>query len=167
MRYWYDEIQFENLVSCVLSGLVSTTCACFTIQPWEAIIFGIISAIFFFISSYFVEKKLKLDDPLRITSVHFGSGFVGLILEGILADQRSYHPGLIHGGYSHFFIQIAGACSIALFLIFANVFIWKVLLEKVFFRNTGLKVGALHIYLVKVLFFIFFCVCVCVCVCVF
>ena len=75
MRYYYDQLQFEDMVGCVLSGLVVMTPACFTIQVWHSMIFGILASVMYFVNNHITQRYLKLDDPLRVGTTHFGSGF--------------------------------------------------------------------------------------------
>ena len=77
-------ISFEDLLSCILAGLVCVTGACYTIEYWAACICGVCVVPLYFIVNWYVREKLMIDDPLCISSVHLAPGFLGFFLEGIL-----------------------------------------------------------------------------------
>ncbi len=75
-------------LSCngALAGLVGVTGACAYIPPWAAIAIGVLSGMIMWGTVIFVEKKLKIDDPLGAVAVHGANGIWGMIAVGIFAD---------------------------------------------------------------------------------
>lgn len=71
-----------------LAGLVGITASCAFVQPWSAILIGIISAFVFTSSSFFVLNILKTDDPLDAVAMHAFCGAWGLIAAGVFADRE-------------------------------------------------------------------------------
>jgi ammonium transporter, Amt family len=69
-----------------LAGLVAITAGCAFVQPWEALIIGIIAAPLAVYGNIFVERKLKIDDPVGAFGIHGLNGIFGLLAVGIFAD---------------------------------------------------------------------------------
>ena len=126
-------ISFEDLVSCLLAGLVAITAGCYTIPVWSAMIIGMLASITYFLTSHLVRVKLKLDDPLGILAIHGTPGLLAIICEGIFADE-TLHKGLIHAGYKHFIVQLIGVIVIVLFNIILCLLLWKFVMEMILFR---------------------------------
>ena len=76
----------------MLAGLVAITAPCAFVQPWAAAVIGIIASIVVVESVWFVERKLKIDDPVGAISVHGVGGMLGVLSVGIFADG-SYGAG--------------------------------------------------------------------------
>ncbi len=90
---------------------------------------------------------LRLDDPLGIGAVHGACGFLGLVLEGVFSCHH-FRPGLIHGGWHHFGVQVAGAVAIVAANVVVSGLLWLCIMKPVF-RRSNLRVGALDTYLVS------------------
>ena len=76
----------------MLAGLVAVTAPCAFIAPWAAAVIGIIAAVLVIESVFFVERKLKLDDPVGAISVHGVGGLFGTLCVGIFSNG-SYGAG--------------------------------------------------------------------------
>ncbi|MEI7992279.1 MAG: ammonium transporter [Actinomycetota bacterium] len=76
----------------MLGGLVAITAPCAFVTPWAAAIIGGIAGILVIESVFFVERKLKLDDPVGAISVHGVCGTFGVLCVGIFANG-SYGGG--------------------------------------------------------------------------
>ena len=72
----------------MLAGLVAITAPCAFVQPWAAMVIGIIAGVLVILAVHFVEHKLKLDDPVGAISVHGVNGLFGVISVGIFADGQ-------------------------------------------------------------------------------
>ena len=70
-----------------LAGLVGITASCSVVEPWAAIVIGIIAGIVYVASSNFVVYVLRVDDPLDAIAVHAFCGMWGLLAVGVFADQ--------------------------------------------------------------------------------
>ena len=55
-------------------------------RNWAAIVIGIVASLITRISLYFIESKLKIDDPVGAISVHGANGLWGLLSVGIFSD---------------------------------------------------------------------------------
>ncbi|MDR7569213.1 MAG: ammonium transporter [Armatimonadota bacterium] len=69
-----------------LAGLVGITAPCAYVAPWAAVVIGAIAALVMMWSLGFVERTLKVDDPVGAVSVHAAGGLWGLLAVGIFAD---------------------------------------------------------------------------------
>jgi len=76
-----------------LAGLVAITAPCAFVTPWAAVVIGAIAGILVVLSVIFIERKLKVDDPVGASSVHGVNGLWGMIALGLFADG-TYGAGL-------------------------------------------------------------------------
>lgn len=58
------------MVNGMLAGLVAITAPCAFVAPWAAAVIGVIAGVLVIESVFFVERNLKLDDPVGAISVH-------------------------------------------------------------------------------------------------
>ncbi len=86
----------DILMACngALAGLVGITAPVNFVDPWAAVVIGAIAAPVMYLSVMFVERVLKVDDPVGAISVHGFTGLWGLLALGIFANDG----GLIFGG---------------------------------------------------------------------
>jgi Amt family ammonium transporter len=76
----------------MLAGLVAITAPCAFVAPWAAAVIGCIAGVLVIESVFFVERKLKLDDPVGAISVHGVCGSFGVLAVGIFSNG-SYGAG--------------------------------------------------------------------------
>uniref|UniRef100_A0A7S1T8N8 Ammonium transporter n=1 Tax=Compsopogon caeruleus TaxID=31354 RepID=A0A7S1T8N8_9RHOD len=87
-----------DLISCLngtLAGLVAVTASCAWIEPWAAIVIGIIGAIVYMVAAWLL-LKLKIDDPLEAFPIHGACGLWGVLAVGVFVREEY----LIEAGYS-------------------------------------------------------------------
>jgi Amt family ammonium transporter len=70
----------------MLAGLVAITAPCAFVAPWAAVVIGGIAGVLVIWSCLFVEKTLKVDDPVGAISVHGVNGAWGVLALGLFAD---------------------------------------------------------------------------------
>jgi Amt family ammonium transporter len=80
------------MVNGMLAGLVAITAPCAFVAPWAAAVIGSIAAVLAIESVFFVERKLKIDDPVGAISVHGVCGLFGVLAVGIFSNG-SYGAG--------------------------------------------------------------------------
>jgi Amt family ammonium transporter len=78
----------------VLAGLVAITAGCDVVSPGGAIIIGILAGILLVFGVEFIDKVLKVDDPVGAVSVHGLNGALGTLLVGVFSTSN----GLLYGG---------------------------------------------------------------------
>ena len=76
----------------MLAGLVAITAPCAFVAPWAAAVIGCIAGVLVIESVFFVERKLKVDDPVGAISVHGVCGTFGVLAVGIFSNG-SYGAG--------------------------------------------------------------------------
>ena len=110
----------------LLAGLVAITAPCAFVTPFGGMIIGLISGIIVVEVTLFVERKLKIDDPVGAIAVHGANGIWGVLSLGLFADGlygdglngiKGNVTGLFYGGGSGQFIAEAiGALTNCIFV---------------------------------------------------
>ena len=72
-----------------LAGLVAVTAGCDVVEPWAAAVIGIIAGFALVAAVEFIDKKLKIDDPVGACGVHMVCGSLGTILTGLFCSAAS------------------------------------------------------------------------------
>ena len=81
----------------LLAGLVAITAPSGFVSTTSSVIIGLIAGVLVCLSVEFVEKILKIDDPVGAISVHGACGLFGVISVGLFADGRSNYGGSWNG----------------------------------------------------------------------
>lgn len=86
----------------MLAGLVAITGPCAFVDAWAAVVLGIGAAIVMYCGVFFVEEKLKIDDPAGAISVHglagvWGEFCLGIFANGKYGDGWNGVPGKVSG----------------------------------------------------------------------
>ncbi|MDR1517768.1 MAG: ammonium transporter [Dysgonamonadaceae bacterium] len=118
----YSKPSLSLTLNGVLAGLVGITAGCDAVSPWGAILIGAICGIVMVFSVEFIDKVLKIDDPVGASSVHGTCGFVGTLLTGLLATDGGLFYG---GGASLFLAQLIGALIVGVWAAGAGYAIFK------------------------------------------
>ena len=89
----------DVLMACngALAGLVGITAPVAFVEPWAAVVIGAVAAPIMMGSVMFIERVLKVDDPVSAVSVHGVTGLWGLLAVGIFANGNNGVEGLIAG----------------------------------------------------------------------
>mmetsp|Transcript_16368 Transcript_16368/g.2279 ORF Transcript_16368/g.2279 Transcript_16368/m.2279 type:complete len:85 (-) Transcript_16368:180-434(-) len=77
----------------ILAGLVSITGCPHDVETWAALVIGSVGGAWFILYQK-ILVKLKIDDPLDATTIHFGCGAWGCLATGIFKRDG----GLLYGG---------------------------------------------------------------------
>jgi Amt family ammonium transporter len=86
-----------------LSGLVAITAGCAIVEPWAALVIGVVAGWVFMWSSEWLIKK-QIDDAVDAIPVHMFNGIWGLLATGIFASPEkmeltygvSKHVGIVY-----------------------------------------------------------------------
>jgi len=110
------------MINGMLAGLVAITAPCAFVAPWAAAVIGIIASALVIESSFFVERKLRIDDPVGAISVHGVCGMFGLLAVGVFANgsygagwngsESTGVAGIIKGDWGQLGAQALGALTI-------------------------------------------------------
>lgn len=129
----YKKPDVSMTLNGVLAGLVAITAGCDIVSPAGAFYIGLISAFVVVFGIEFIEKLLKIDDPVGAIGVHGLCGAAGTILTGIFALDG----GLLYGGgFSLLAVQIIGVLSVAIW-VGITMFIVFTIIKKI----VGLRVS--------------------------
>ena len=105
----------------VLAGLVGITAGCDCVGIGAAAIIGVVVSIVMCLSVSFVDKVLKVDDPVGAVSVHGVGGILGTIAVGVFCDPE------IDGVEASLGVQALGAAAVFVFCFVIGFIIFKVL----------------------------------------
>ncbi|HHW14438.1 MAG TPA: ammonium transporter [Firmicutes bacterium] len=76
-----------------LAGLVAITAPSAFVNPTASVVIGLVAGVLVVESVFFIDRKLKVDDPVGAVSVHFVNGLWGTLAVGLFADG-TYGDGL-------------------------------------------------------------------------
>ncbi len=128
----YKKPDVSMTLNGALAGLVAITAGCDTVTPFGAFFIGIISAFVVVFGIEFIDKKLKIDDPVGAVGVHGMCGFVGTVLVGLF----STNGGLFYdGGTSLLLTQIFGVLVVCLWVSVTMTIVFQLIK-----RTVGLRV---------------------------
>ncbi|PVB63770.1 diguanylate cyclase [Labrenzia sp. 011] len=98
----------ENSISGLLGGLVAVTAGCHILTPAGAMIVGGLGGTVAILGAVFVERILKIDDPVGAISVHGFSGVVGTLALSLLAPVELLPLG---ARGAQFAVQLGGVVA--------------------------------------------------------
>ncbi len=105
----YKKPDVSMTLNGALAGLVAITAGCDQVSPVGAFFIGAISAFVVVFGIEFVEKILKIDDPVGAVGVHGMCGAVGTILVGVFALEGG---ALYGGGFNYLMVQTIGVLAV-------------------------------------------------------
>jgi ammonium transporter len=108
-----------------LAGLVAITAGCDVVTNYEAILIGAIAGIFVVLVIEFVDKKLKIDDPVGAVGVHGACGLLGTVLTGVFGTGTSFAT------------QVIGVLAVLVYVLIMAFIIFTVI-----DKTVGLRVSA-------------------------
>jgi Amt family ammonium transporter len=109
----YKKPDVSMTLNGALAGLVAITAGCDAVSPAGAAMIGIIAGIVIVFGIEFIDKVLKIDDPVGAIGVHGICGALGTLLVGVFALDG----GLVYGGGASLFItQLIGVVAVALWV---------------------------------------------------
>ena len=105
----------------VLAGLVGITAGCDCVDVWAAAVIGFVVSIVMCFSVSFIDKRLKIDDPVGAVSVHGVGGLLGTVFTGIFCNPA------VNGSEVNVGTQLIGALAVAAFSFAAAFVIFTVI----------------------------------------
>ena len=130
----------------MLAGLVAITAPCAFVNAPSAVIIGGIAGVLVVVAVFFIDQKLKIDDPVGAIAVHGVNGFWGIFALGLFADGTygdgwngipGTVTGLFYGNAGQFVAELIGGivCFIFVFVVMYGFF-------KICDKVIGLRVSA-------------------------
>jgi len=130
----------------MLAGLVAVTAPSAYVTPLSACVIGLIAGVLVVEAAFFVERRLRVDDPVGAIAVHGVNGAWGCLALGLFADG-TYGDGLngVAGGVRGLFYGDAGqlaaeALGVLTCALFVGGSVWA--LFKVLDLTVGNRVDA-------------------------
>jgi Amt family ammonium transporter len=125
----------EMALNGALGGLVAITAGCANVSPTGALLIGLIAGPVLVFGAAFIEKVLRVDDPVGAVAVHGLNGFWGTLAVGLFAvpgagELTGMGPtaGLFYGGgVTQLINQIIGAVSISLWAFVTMYILFTIL----------------------------------------
>lgn len=115
--YKYGKADVSMTLNGVLAGLVGITAGCGAVSPLGSLAIGLICGVVVVLSISFLDKALKIDDPVGAISVHGVCGFLGTVLVGLFALDG----GLFYGGSGKLlWVQTYGSLSYVLWVLIVS-----------------------------------------------
>ncbi len=95
MRYGKPDASMSG--NGLLAGLVAITAPSGFVNPTGAVIIGFAAGFLVCVSVEFIERVMKVDDPVGAISVHGTCGLFGVLAVGLFADGKSNYGGSWNG----------------------------------------------------------------------
>ena len=100
--------------SGIIGGLVAITAPCAWVEPWAALVIGVVAGPVVVYGARALEYFLKLDDPVWAVACHMLAGLWGILSVGIFADgtygnyttEAPHISGLIDGDGTQIVAQL-------------------------------------------------------------
>ncbi len=139
MRYGKPDASMSG--NGLLAGLVAITAPCGFVNPVASVIIGLIAGVLVCVSVEFVERMLKVDDPVGAISVHGANGLWGVISVGLFADGKSNYggswngvtgsvTGLFYGDAGQLVAQLIGVATLVGF-VFVMSFVFGMVVDRI------------------------------------
>ena len=137
----YKKPDPSMMANGTLAGLVAITAPSGFVNVNSAVFIGAVAGALVVASVLFIDRKLKIDDPVGAISVHMVNGIWGVISVGIFADGTYGDglngvaggvTGLLYGNIGQFWAQLIDA---------GVVLVWAIGLSYVFFKILNATLG--------------------------
>ena len=132
-----------GILSGAVAGLGMITPASGYVEPWAAMVIGLIAGAVCYWASVILKTRLGYDDSLDVFGVHGVGGILGSILVGVFATKavndvsKGAAVGLVDGTWHLLLTQIYAVLAVG---VFSAVVTWLIL--KAVDALVGLRVGA-------------------------
>jgi Amt family ammonium transporter len=147
MRYGKPDASMTG--NGLLAGLVAITAPSGFVNTIGACIIGLIAGVLVCLSVEFIERVMKVDDPVGAISVHGTNGLWGVISVGLFADGKSNYggswggvngnvTGLFYGDASQLVAQLIGVATLIGF-VFTFSFVINWVLDMVMGQRVAAK----------------------------
>ena len=136
MWFLYGKPDISMAANGLLAGLVAITAPCAFVTAPVAVLIGVIAGIILCLSVFFVERNLKIDDPVGAISVHGVNGAWGVLSLGLFADGTygdgwngvpGTVKGLLYGDASQFLAQCIGTLTNIVYVAAIGYVVFKIL----------------------------------------
>ncbi len=127
----YKKPDISMTLNGSLAGLVAVTAGGDKVTPVGAFFIGLIASFVVVFGIEFVDKILKIDDPVGAIGVHGFCGAAGTLLTGLFAADK----GLFYtGDFSFFGVQVLGVVSVAVWVAVTMTIVFMVIKKTIGLR---------------------------------
>ncbi|GIH74896.1 ammonium transporter [Planobispora longispora] len=129
-----------GVASGAVAGLVAITPACGFVDPWAAMLIGLLAGA---ACAYAVSLKYKLgyDDSLDVVGVHLVGGVIGAVALGFVAAYPfldGQNKGLFYGGgWTQLGLQVLGPVAVGAYSFIVSYILGKIIDKTIGFRITA------------------------------
>ncbi len=118
---------FVGALTGAVAGLATITPAAGFVEPWVAVIIGLMAAVFCYTAVQF-RMRMDWDDALDVWGVHGVGGMLGTVALGVFASSRiNGINGLIYGDWHQFSVQLIAVIITALYAFTVTYFVMKII----------------------------------------
>ncbi|NDL68862.1 ammonium transporter [Clostridiales bacterium F-3ap] len=125
----YKKPDVSMTLNGALAGLVAITAGCDVVTPVGAAVIGLLGGVTVVFAIEFVDKVMKVDDPVGAVGVHMVNGALGTVMVGVFAVDGGVLYG---GGFGLLGVQALGVVA---------VLAWTLLTTYIIFNVINLTVG--------------------------
>lgn len=146
MIWKYKKPDPSMMANGMLAGLVAITAPCAFVNSIASFFIGAVAGLLVIIAAFYIDQKLKIDDPVGAIAVHGVNGLWGIIALGLFADGTygdgwngvsGTVKGLFYGDANQLVAQLIGSVTCIVF-VFAVMYGFFKLQHKFF----GIRVDA-------------------------
>ncbi|MDR2211399.1 MAG: ammonium transporter [Spirochaetaceae bacterium] len=126
---WFKKPDVSMTLNGLLAGLVGITAPCAVVSPGAAVVIGLCAGVLVVLAVEFIDKVLKIDDPVGAVSVHGICGVFGTLAVGIWGNaQDAGVLGLLHGGgFKQIGIQLTGIVAVGAWALITSLILFLVI----------------------------------------
>jgi Amt family ammonium transporter len=136
--WWFKTRKPDVSMICngLLAGLVAITAPCAFVTVGSAALIGLIAGVLVVESTFFFERKAKIDDPVGAISVHGVNGAWGVISLGLFADGTygdgwngvaGTVKGLFYGDGGQLLAEVIGVLANVIYVGLISYAVFKVI----------------------------------------
>lgn len=153
MRFGKSDLSLT--LNGVLGGLVGITAGTATVEPWAAVVIGLVAGAIIVYGVSFLES-MKIDDPVGAVPVHLFNGIWGTLAVGLFTAKDYLGPNyaesdsyglLVGGGFEQFGIQVLGVVAVGVWTVVTSVVLFTIIRATIGLRvseaeeESGLDIG--------------------------
>jgi Amt family ammonium transporter len=126
---WFKKPDCSMTLNGLLAGLVAITAPCAVVSPGASIAIGLIGGVLVVLAVEFIDKVLKIDDPVGASSVHLVCGIFGTLAVGIWANvPEEGIVGVLHGGgFAQLGVQAIGVVAVGAWAAVTSLILFLVI----------------------------------------
>lgn len=130
----YGKPDISMTMNGALAGLVGITAGCDIVSNYGALAIGVICGFAVVLAVEFVDRILKIDDPVGATGVHWACGMIGTVLTGLFVKASVLEE------YGMSRIQFVGVQTLGVAAVGVYTTIMAFIIFKLIDKTIGLRV---------------------------